>query len=49
MKTVEKKDIMELSGDWIYDDIVEAFGDFTENGEDSVCVGKSHNTGYAGQ
>lgn len=48
MKTIDeiKKDILELDENWDSDDIIEAFGDFEENGESSVYVGKSDNSGY---
>ena len=48
MKSIEqiKEDILKLDESWNADDIIEAFGDFQENGEDSVYVGKSDNAGY---
>lgn len=48
MKTIEeiKEDILKLDENWNADDIIEAFGDFEEDGEDEVIVEKSSNTGY---
>lgn len=47
MKTINeiKKDILGLEI-WDANDIIEAFGDFEENGESTVYVGKSDNIGY---
>lgn len=48
MKTVEeiKKDILKLKSGWNADDIICAFGDYEENGESEVYVGRSDNSGY---
>lgn len=48
MKTVEeiKRDILALEPGWNADDIICVFEDFEENGESSIYVGKSDNSGY---